>query len=212
MMKVIDLSTWKRTEIFNFYKQIDCPTYSYSFNLDISEFLNRVKTGNLSFQLSFVYIIGKILNRIEAFRYRFDSENVVLYDIIDMSVIVAVDDPELMKIIHVPFDQDFRSFIGLAKAADEAQTTFIDYTANEKQNVCYTTSNPWIPTTQFSNTRTLNKSDAIPRFYWGRYTKEPDKVLLPFTMQVHHCFVDGYHAGLFYNDLCDYLKSCPDIQ
>ena len=211
MMSVVDLSTWKRTEIFNFYRQIDCPTYSYSFDLDVTRFLEQVKAGGLSFQFSFVYVLGKVLNEIEAFRYRFDGDRPVLFDTINTSIIVSGDDPELMKIIHVPFDPDFRTFIAHAKAVAEAQTVFIDYTADERQDVFYTTCNPWIPTTQFSNTRSLNKTDAIPRFFWGRYTKRHETVQLPFTMQVHHCFVDGYHSGLFFNALCDYLATCPDI-
>ena len=212
MMKIIDLATWKRTEIFNFYKQVDCPTYSYSFNLDITDFLGKVKTYSLPFQFSFVYIIGKVLNDIEAFRYRFVGGDVALFDKIDTSIIVSGDDPELVKIIHVPYYEDFYTFLHQANSIAAAQTTFIDYQADMRQDVFYTTSNPWIPTTQFSNTRSLNKLDAIPRFFWGRYTNDRERTLLPFTMQVHHCFVDGYHSGLFYRGLCDYLIDCTDIR
>ena len=211
MMKKIDLNTWKRTEIFNFFNSVDYPFYSYSFNLDITNYLKHIKEGELPFSFCMVYAVARISNGIEAFRYRFDGADVVLYDRIDPSIIVTSDDPELMKILRVPFNPDVHAFIKHAKEIESSQTGFINYEAEKLRNVLYTTSNPWIPTTQFTNTISFDKTDAIPRFFWGRYFKDQEKTLLPFTMQVHHGFVDGYHTGLFYNDMCKYLAECPDL-
>ena len=30
---------------------------------------------------------------------------------------------------------------------------------------------------------------------WGKYFERDGKLILPFSVQVHHSFVDGFHVG-----------------
>ena len=57
------------------------------------------------------------------------------------------------------------------------------------------------------NTITINRNDSVPKISWGKYFTEGDKVLLPFSVQVHHALADGYHVGKYVNDLQKYLDS-----
>lgn len=41
----------------------------------------------------------------------------------------------------------------------------------------------------------------------GKFKKEQDRILLPFSVQVHHGLMDGYHVGKYYNLLEEYLQS-----
>ena len=40
----------------------------------------------------------------------------------------------------------------------------------------------------------------------GKYFIRDEKVMLPFSVQVHHSFVDGVHIGKLANLLQDYLN------
>lgn len=40
---------------------------------------------------------------------------------------------------------------------------------------------------------------------WGKYFTRDNRVILPFSVQVHHSFVDGVHIGRLANVLQDYL-------
>ena len=40
---------------------------------------------------------------------------------------------------------------------------------------------------------------------WGKYFVRGEKVMLPFSVQVHHSFVDGVHIGKLANLLQGYL-------
>ncbi|MEZ3485440.1 MAG: hypothetical protein K1W22_02265 [Lachnospiraceae bacterium] len=40
-----------------------------------------------------------------------------------------------------------------------------------------------------------NKDNTTPLFDWGRYEKRDGNIILPFSVQVHHSFVDGVHIG-----------------
>ena len=41
---------------------------------------------------------------------------------------------------------------------------------------------------------------------WGKYFIRDEKVALPFSVQVHHSFVDGVHIGKLANLLQNYLN------
>jgi len=46
----------------------------------------------------------------------------------------------------------------------------------------------------------------VPRLAWGKYFEENGKILLPFSVQAHHSFVDGIHMGKYYECLQKYLN------
>lgn len=66
---------------------------------------------------------------------------------------------------------------------------------------------PWISFTHISNTDTGDKESATPIFHWGKYYERDGKILMPFSVQVHHAFVDGLHIGKLANILQDYLDN-----
>ena len=52
-----------------------------------------------------------------------------------------------------------------------------------------------------------NKDNAAPLFDWGKYEKKDGKIMLPFSVQVHHSFVDGVHIGKLAENLQRYLDA-----
>jgi len=68
-------------------------------------------------------------------------------------------------------------------------------------------SNPWNAYTHISHTDSRNKDNATPLFDWGRYEEKDGKIMLPFSVQVHHSFVDGVHIGKFAENLQLYLNT-----
>ena len=43
-------------------------------------------------------------------------------------------------------------------------------------------------------------------FDWGKFQEVDGRTLLPFTVQVHHSFVDGIHIAMFYERLQNQLS------
>ena len=43
----------------------------------------------------------------------------------------------------------------------------------------------------------MNKNDSVPGISWGKYYNNDGKVLLPFSVQVNHCFADGIHISQY---------------
>lgn len=60
---------------------------------------------------------------------------------------------------------------------------------------------------QDSMERYVALDNATPLFDWGRYYEKDQRILLPFSVQVHHSFVDGVHIGKLAQILQDYLNT-----
>lgn len=70
-MKFIDLSTWDRAMHYQAFRNSAQPQYCVTFDLDITNFLPKIKAKGYSFTFTFVYAVTKCANQIEAFRCRF---------------------------------------------------------------------------------------------------------------------------------------------
>ena len=203
-MEIVSMNTWNRAEIFNFYQNVDYPFFSVSFKVDISKFMARLKAASLPFYHSMIFAIATSANSIEAFRYRLVGEDLIKFDIIHPSFTENADD-DLFKIVRVDLGTDLRDFVGRAQAADLGQTSFLTPDGENRKDVYYMTSIPWVPFMQFTNPVSLKNDDLVPRFAWGRFTRENDALMMPVSLQLHHSITDGRHAGLFYEAFCKYL-------
>lgn len=197
-MKEIDINSWKRKEHFTFFSRMDYPHYNICFDVDITNLLSKIKTENLPFYYTVIYLSTISANQIEEFKYRLRGEKVILHDSLNPSFTDMDNDSDLFKIVTVEVGDRLTRFINEAKLKSINQKKYFiasDY-AN-RDDYIYFTSIPWISFTHISHTINLNRNDSVPRISWGKYYKESSKILLPFSVQVNHSFVDGIHIGKF---------------
>jgi chloramphenicol O-acetyltransferase type A len=107
----------------------------------------------------------------------------------------------------VGLSDDIFEFEKIAKEASENQK---DYFGLDKligrDDLIYITCIPWISFTHISHTISLNKNDSVPRISWGKYYKQGEKIWLPFSVQVNHSFIDGYHVGKYVERLQEFIN------
>ena len=209
-MEYIDLDSWKRKEHFLFFSRMDYPQYNICMNIDVSRFLDFTKDKKLSFYYAMIHAVTTVVNRVDEFRYRITDGKVVLHDKIHPSYTdMNNDDPDnLFKIITPDLTDDIFEFEKIAKETLENQSEYflLDKLAN-RTDLIYITCIPWISFTHISHTISLNRNDSVPRISWGKYFREGDKVLLPFSVQVHHALLDGFHVGKYVQTLQEYLDA-----
>ncbi len=58
---------------------------------------------------------------------------------------------------------------------------------------------PWISFTSFKHARHLKFKDSVPKIVFGKYFQDGSKKLMPVSVAVSHCMMDGYHVGLFFD-------------
>ena len=90
-------------------------------------------------------------------------------------------------------------------AADTVRKQKEYFTAPMGNDIYQFSSFPWVSFTHISHTESGKKENATPMIDWGKYFVRGEKVMLPFSVQVHHSFVDGVHIGKLANLLQGYL-------
>lgn len=204
-MKYIDVSTWKRAMHCEVFRNSVEPQYCVTFDVDITNFLSGVKKRRFSFTFSFVYAVTKCANEIEEFRCRFVEGKPAILETINTSFTYLDKTTELFKVVNVPMQETIENYVALAKKTEENQT---DYFASPMANDIYQFSPfPWVSYTHISHTESGKKDNATPLFDWGKFYEKDGKIYLPFSVQVHHSFVDGVHIGKLAERLQRYLDS-----
>ena len=204
-MKYIDVSTWKRAMHCDVFRNSVQPQYCVTFDVDITNFLSQVKKRRFSFTFSFVYAVTKCANEIEEFRCRFVEGKPAIFETINTSFTYLDETTELFKVVNVPMQETIEDYVALAKKTEKNQT---DYFISPMANDIYQFSPfPWVSYTHISHTESGKKDNATPLFDWGKFYEKDGKIYLPFSVQVHHSFVDGVHIGKLAEKLQHYLDS-----
>ena len=204
-MKYIDVSTWKRAMHCEVFRNSIVPQYCVTFDVDITNFLSEIKKRRFSFTFAFVYAVAKCANEIEEFRCRFVEGKPAIFETINTSFTYLDESTELFKVVNVPMQDRIEDYVVLAKKTEENQT---DYFVSPMANDIYQFSPfPWVSYTHISHTESGKKDNAIPLFDWGKFYEKDGKIYLPFSVQVHHSFIDGVHIGKLAEKLQCYLDS-----
>lgn len=201
----IDLNNWERTLHYQIFRNSVQPQYCVTFELDITHFLEMIKKRNYSFTFSFVFAVSKCANQIREFRYRFVEGNPVIFDKIHTAFTYLNKDTELFKVVNVEMTDTLEEYVALASKKEQAQKEY--FTAPLGNDVFQFSAFPWVTYTHISHTDSGNKDNATPLFDWGKYYEKDGRIMLPFSVQVHHSFVDGVHIGNLANMLQHYLNT-----
>lgn len=205
-MKFIELETWDRAMHYQVFRNSLQPQYCVTFDLDITHFLPKIKEKGYSFTFAFVYAVTKCANQIEEFRCRFVDGKPAIFETINTSFTYLKKGTELFKVVNVPMQNSMDQYVTLAKQTEENQKEF--FTASAMGNDIYQFSPfPWVSYSHISHTDSGKKDNAAPLFDWGKFYEKDQRILLPFSVQVHHSFVDGIHIGKLAQILQKYLDT-----
>jgi len=200
-MKKIELSTWDRKEHYLFFRALDVPQYDMTFQIDITPLYKYVKTSQISFYFTMMHTVMKTINTIDAFKYRIIDNEVYMCDVMHPSFTDKMSNSTLFKMVMTQMEDDLAEFIKNARKNSDLQSTLIDPEKEKRPDLIYVTSFPWASYIAATNAVNIDPTDAIPRVSWGAYYEENTKIKIPFTLRVHHGFIDGYHVGIFLEKL-----------
>lgn len=202
-MQFIDVSTWERAMHCEIFKNSVQPQYCVTFDVDVTNFLSKIRKRGYSFTFSFVYAVTKCANDIEAFRCRFVDGKPAVFETINTSFTYLKKDTELFKVVNVPMQDNIEDYVALAKKTEENQTVY--FTGPMENDIYQFSPFPWVSYTHISHTESGKKYNATPLFDWGKFYEKDGKTYMPFSVQVHHSFVDGIHIGRLADKLQRYL-------
>lgn len=203
MRKKIDVSRWKRREIFSFFKDYEEPYYGITVELDCTGAYEFAKEKGISFFLYYLYLTLKAVNQTEAFKYRIEGDELYLYDVINGSATIDRDDGTF-GFSHILYFEELDLF--LEKATEE----LIDVRTSNRlirtgigENVIHFSALPWIGFTHVSHPRRYDRRDSIPKITIGKLKRMGDRKEIPVSVHVNHAVADGLHVGMFFETLKD---------
>jgi chloramphenicol O-acetyltransferase type A len=210
-MHEVDLRTWRRRRHFELFSTFDHPHFSMCANVELTAFHQHVGDRGVPFTVAFVYAIARAANAIPEFRHRIRAGRVVEHKSVSPSVTILVED-DLFSFCTIPYCEGFADFADRAAAmiAHVKQHPTLENEAG-RDDLLYMTALPWVSFTSFVHPMQLHPADSIPRFAWGRFFQDGERLKIPLSVQGHHALMDGIHLAKFYAGVEEYLQHPEDV-
>jgi chloramphenicol O-acetyltransferase type A len=202
MAEYLDVTTWVRRDLFEFFRSYDNPYFNICTRLDVTRLLALLRSRpGVSVSLTYHYFALRIANELEPFRYRLRDSRVLIHEVIHGGTTVLLPN-ESFAFAYFSYDEDFGKFISAAQRAvnivRSEEGIFMPQAGDDR--VHFTTL-PWVSFTSFSNARNWGPGDSVPKIAFGKFIQENESILLPISVEVHHALMDGLHVGRYLTQL-----------
>ncbi|MBP9792510.1 MAG: chloramphenicol acetyltransferase [Flavobacterium sp.] len=204
----LDLNSWNRKEHFEFFSAMEEPFYGLTSTIDCTIAYQKAKELQVPF---FTYYLHKTLaaiNAVENFRYRIIDKEVYVFDRIDVSSTVMRED-KTFGFSLIEFDSDLQKFTqNVEIEVARIQTTSGLFTREFREiNLIHFSALPWVNFTSMSHARGYSYPDSCPKVSFGKVIEDNGIKTMPMSLHVHHGLIDGYHVGLFLDELQKQMNS-----
>ena len=208
MGRYLDVTTWARRDLFEFFIGFDKPYFNICTNVDITRLLDFLQERpGASVTLAYHYFALRVANEIEPFKYRLREGKVWVHDVIHGGTTVLQPN-ESFSFAYFNFDEDFEKFMLEAqRSVDIVKKGNSPFNPRSDDAAIHFTALPWVAFTSFSHARNWKTEDSVPKIAFGKFVKEANRVLLPISVEVHHALVDGVHVGRFITRLEEALRN-----
>ena len=209
---VVDLDAWDRGPVFrHFIDDLRC-VMSLTVDMEVSRFLDRLRSGGFSFYPAMIWAVSKVLNAHAEFRYGWDKRGrLVLWDRIEPYYAHFHPDRETFVKLVTPFDTDLETFHRrfLEDRRRYAALDHFDLT-DVPPNTFDVSCLPWVRYRSFDMHIFDSGTYLAPVVTWGKYAREGERTVLPVSMNIHHAVADGFHLSRFFLELQELLDALPD--
>lgn len=197
MKHEIDLSTWKRREHFEVFKDFDEPLFGITVRVECSKAYKKAKESGYSFSNYYLYLSLIVVNEMEEFRYRIEDNRVFCYDQVDAGPTIFRDD-ETFGFGYFDYNKDITAFMKQA----ELEVIRVKAERGLKfpvsgENIIHYSTLPWADFTSVNHARKLDNGRSIPKITFGKLTHKGEKMWMPLDIHANHALMDGFHVGKF---------------
>ena len=202
MSEFLDLESWSRRELFEFFIGYANPYFNVCTVVDVTRLKAFVaQQPGMKISLAIHYFALRLANEIEPFRYRLKDGKVFVYDVVHGGTTVLLPN-ESFAYAYFDYQRDFESFTrGMRQAVDELRSGDGKLKPTMRDDVIYHTTLPWISFTSFAHARTPGRGESIPRIVFGKITDCNGRLRMPISVEVHHALMDGLHVGRYLTEL-----------
>lgn len=197
MFKAIDYENWDRKEIYEAF--LPC-SYYITVNMNITRFLAFLKDKSYKFYPSINYVMTKVVNEHEEYRFAIENGKVGYYDMVSpLYTVLRKGNLFTNKVTDFSLDfQDFYDrFLIDVKAAEAGDKLY--YENPRRSDVFCVSATHKLTFTALAFSAPLEgKSSFVPFATVGKYYNSEGKILMPLSVEFNHEINDGYHASNFF--------------
>lgn len=205
-MKEFDVENWNRNVQYKFFKTYEDPFFNITANLEVTNLYKYCKQHNLSFSLACLYVAIKSVNEITEFKLRFKNDKVYLFDTVNIGSTILNDDLTF-SFCDFEFQPTISAFDIKGKIVLENHKNGIVFNVDQNDlAIIHCSTIPWVSFTGFKHARKGDEGlQGIPKLVFGKIFNENKIKKIPFSVEVHHALMDGYHVGLLYEKMQQYI-------
>lgn len=204
----------RRRDRFDLFNAMESPAVNLSFTMELPDFRPWCKAQALPPFHVLLYAISNAILKIENFRYRIFEGEVICIDRLIPSYTVVNKNKDL-NFAQFEWSDDLQEFVARsiaardhAEAMTELNDTYHAMSPREWKDQVFVTCMPWLDLTAIEHPMASVSSPDIPALAWGRFKDGPaGQLLVPFSVQAHHGFVDGYHIHLLAQQIAAELSA-----
>ena len=116
--KNIDMTTYPRKDHFDHFRNMEYPFVTMTVQVDISDWIKRLKKAGYPFFLCFQYAVARAANSVPQFRQRIEDDGIIEYSYCNPSYTVALPD-DTYRYCMVNTDQPLNAYLEEAKVKQE---------------------------------------------------------------------------------------------
>ena len=201
----IDLQTWPRAQMFYYFSQMAPTGYSMTVNIDVTSLHKTVKTAQLKFFPSYLWLITKNLNNQTEFKIAKKDEILGYYDTLTPLYASFHDDDKTFSLMWTDFNDDFHTFyenyIDNQKQYSTNHGVLTQPLTPPPENSYTVSCIPWVTFDHFAIHSYENKPYYFPSVEAGKLFQQDGRLRMPLSLTCHHATTDGYHISQFLNQL-----------
>jgi chloramphenicol O-acetyltransferase len=190
----------RRRDRFALFNSMDSAAVNLCFPLELPDFRPWCKAQGLApFHVLLCAVLRSVL-KVENFRYRLLDGEVFCIDRLVPSFTVVNQHNDL-NFAQFAWSDDLREFVARGIAAREEASTMTELnlkyrtmSPRQAKEQVFITCIPWLAFTSIQHPSMSLAQPDIPSLAWGKFREAGGgRLELPFSVQAHHGFVDGFH-------------------
>lgn len=189
-----------RRDRYDMFAQMENPAVNLCFTLDLPDLRPWCKAQGLApFHVLLCAVLRAVL-KVDNFLYRVFEGEVIRIDHLTPSFTVVNQNQDL-NFAQFGWTDDLREFVARGVAAREEasgmtvlNSKYRTMSPRDAKDQIYVTCIPWLAFTAIEHPVALSGANDMPSLAWGKFRDGVNgRLQLPFSVQAHHGFVDGYH-------------------
>lgn len=209
----IDVQTWPRGQMFYYFSKMAPTGYSLTVELDITVLKAALKEQKVKFFPAYLWLVTTMVNKQIEFKVAVKEEVLGYWDELTPLYAVFHEDDKTISLMWTEYEERFTLFyekyLDNQKCFGDNHGVLSQPERLHPENSYIVSCIPWIEFKHFSLQSFENKPYYFPSIEAGKFYENNGKMLLPFSITIHHATTDGWHVRKLLDEL-QYSMNHPE--